>query len=291
MTEKREQSRLIRSIPLIGDWLGDRIEGSPRVSVLYLAGAIGSFGVGRKPGLTLIDLESAIERAFRLPRLRGVAIIVNSPGGVPAQAALISGRIQALSQEKGVPVYAFCEDVAASGGYWLACGADEIYAVPSSIVGSIGVISAGFGLQNLIERWGIERRIHTAGVRKSMLDPFESEKDEDVERLRTLHKDMHEEFMEYVRERRGARLNAKDDVLFSGEFWSGQRAADLGLIDGLGDMRQIMREKFGDDIKLHSINRPRRAGLRRFMGGQQASLPADMLAAIEDRLLWSRYGL
>ena len=219
-----------------------------------------------------------------------MALAVNSPGGAPVQAALIAGRIRALSEEKEIPVYAFCEDVAASGGYWLACAAEEIYAHPASIVGSIGVISAGFGFPGLLEKVGVERRVHTSGDKKGMLDPFQPEKPEDIERLRDIQEDIHEQFRDYVRVRRGDRLNGTDDVLFSGEFWTGRRARELGLVDGLGDLRTVMREKFGDKVDLKLVGGPRRFGLMRLFGSR-GDLAADAIGAIDERLHWSRYGL
>ena len=198
-----------------------RRKDAPLVSVLRLAGIVGRVGPVRGGNISLASMEKAIDRAFAPKRLAAVALSVNSPGGSPVQSALIARRIRARAEERGVPVLAFAEDVAASGGYWLACAADEIFADENSIVGSIGVIAAGFGFVDLIARHGVERRVHTAGARKGMLDPFRPENPEEVERLRAVQRDMHESFVSHVRERRGRRLRAEDEILFSGEFWSG----------------------------------------------------------------------
>jgi len=272
-------------------------EPPPVVSVLRLAGVIGGLGRFRR-GLSLGSQAQLIDRAFKMPRLSAVALAVNSPGGSPVQSALIADRIRALAAEKEVPVIAFCEDVAASGGYWLACAADEIYAHESSIIGSIGVISAGFGFPELMSRIGVERRIHTAGERKSMLDPFRAEQPEDVERLKAIQADIHGGFKDYVRARRGERLKGDEAVLFSGEFWTGRRAQELGLVDGLGDLRQVMRARFGERVRLRVIDAPRRWRLPFGPGLGGAAPAADLAAAAhalvdaaEERALWSRYGL
>ncbi len=269
----------------------------PAVGVLRLAGILGQLGPVRR-GLTLAALADSIERAFRLRHLEAVALAITSPGGSPVQAALIARRIRALAEEKGVPVYAFAEDVAASGGYWLALAGDEIYAEESSIIGSIGVVSAGFGFPGLLKRIGIERRLHTAGERKAMLDPFLQETADDVERLKTIQRDIHESFERIVRERRGAKLAAPEEELFSGEFWTGRRALELGLIDGIGDMRTVLRERFGDRVRLRLIGDRRRWWRRRFgfTGGWReppdaGHWVAGALAAVEERLLWGRFGL
>jgi signal peptide peptidase SppA len=271
----------------------------PVVGVLRLSGIIGGFGPLRS-GMTLAGLETAIERAFKLPRLEAVALAVNSPGGSPAQSDLICRRIRDLAEEKEVRVFAFCEDVAASGGYWLACAGDEIYARETSIVGSIGVISAGFGFPELLQRWGVERRIHTAGDQKSMLDPFQAEKPKDVARLKGIQKDLHESFQALVRERRGERLKGGDKALFGGEFWTGRKAAELGLVDGIGELRQVMRARYGDKVVLKRLDGARPRWRRRFgLAGQAvprlAPEPQDwvtgLLAAVEERALWSRFGL
>ncbi len=223
-----------------------------RVAVVRLAGVIGDVGALRR-GLTLSGVAQALERAFSMPGISAVAIVVNSPGGSPVQSALIARRIRDLAEENEHTVYAFCEDAAASGGYWLACAADEIYAVESSIVGSIGVVSAGFGFPEFIRQYGVERRVHASGERKVILDPFQEEDPEDVAHLESLQAEIHEGFKEMVRERRHGRLNADEATLFDGTFWTGKRAYELGLVDGLGEARSILRGIYGDRTKLVDI--------------------------------------
>jgi signal peptide peptidase SppA len=269
-------------------------EPPPVVAVLRLSGVIGGIGPVRR-GLSLASQAHLIERAFKLPRLKAVALTINSPGGSPVQSALIAGRIRALAEEKNIPVVAFAEDVAASGGYWLACAADEIFAHESSIIGSIGVISAGFGFTALLERLGVERRVHTAGERKAMLDPFRSEDPKDVARLETIQTDVHEIFQDFVRQRRGERLAGEEADLFSGEFWTGRRALELGLVDGLGDLRQVMRERYGEKVRLRLIDgaRPRwrpRLSVEAPVPDLAASVVA-LVDAVEERVLWARYGI
>ena len=277
-----------------------RRKDAPLVSVLRLAGVIGRVGPVRGGSVTLANMERAIDRAFAPKRLAAVALSVNSPGGSPVQSALIAKRIRARAEERGVPVLAFAEDVAASGGYWLACAGDEIFADENSIVGSIGVIAAGFGFVDLIARHGIERRVHTAGARKGMLDPFRPEDPEEVERLRAVQRDMHETFVSHVRERRGRRLRGDDDTLFSGEFWSGRRAIELGLVDGLGELRGVLRDRFGEGVRIRPV--AARRGLRRRLGlggfdGSPAfgvdagAVGAEILAALDEWAMWKRYGL
>lgn len=271
----------------------------PTVSVLRLSGIIGQMGPLRQ-GMTLQNLAGVIERAFSESRLKAVALAINSPGGSPVQSALIHQRIRAMAREKDVPILVFVEDLAASGGYWLACAGDEIYANENSIVGSIGVISAGFGFDKLIEKAGIERRVYTAGERKSILDPFLEEDPEDVARLRAIQEDIHASFKELVRRRRGRRLRNPEDTLFTGEFWTGKRAVELGLVDGLGDLRTVVRDRFGDKVRLKTIQ-IRRGWLRRRLGMRASfgegsgalghSLGSGLIAAVEERAMWSRYGL
>ncbi len=274
----------------------------PIVPVVRLSGVIGAVSPFRS-GLTLAGCASTLERAFTMRGIEAVAIAVNSPGGSPVQSALIHKRIRALSAEHEVPVYVFAEDVAASGGYMLACAGDEIYADESSVIGSIGVISAGFGFTEAIGKLGIERRVYTAGENKMILDPFQPEKEKDVERIKSLQLDIHESFKNLVRERRGDQLTGEESEMFSGAFWPGRPALDLGLIDGIGDMRSVMREKLGDKVELKVIQQ-QRGWLRRRLGADALvdslagsveqlgpSLAGDLLAVLEERALWSRYGL
>ena len=232
-------------------------------------------------------------------RLAAVALVINSPGGSPAQSALICNRIRALAAEKKKPVYAFTEDVAASGGYWLACAADEIYANETRSSDRSASSMAASASRRRWRKLGIERRLYTAGDKKSILDPFLPQKEADVKRVRSLHKELHENFKSVVRERRGARLKGGPRTLFSGEFWTGSAALELGLIDGIGDLRSVMREKCGDKVQFRMLMRRqsllsmmRRDGgrirSRRDLGGDIA---AGLIAAAEDRLLWNRYGL
>ena len=288
MTEKKT-TKWLRRIPVAGEKIANRLEGGPLVNVLRLDGVIGRASGPRRGGMALSDMAESIEKAFRGPQLSAVALAINSPGGSPVQSALIATRIRALAAENEVPVYAFCEDVAASGGYWLACAADEIFADPASIVGSIGVVFAGFGFPEMLAKIGVERRVHTAGEKKAILDPFKSEDQEDVEILKELQADIHEQFKDHVRERRGDKLQADESVLFSGEFWTGNRALGLGLVDGLGDLRSVMRERYGEKVKLSVVGR-RRGWLEKRLG-MRNDWADELIGAVESRALWSRYGL
>ncbi len=268
----------------------------PVVGVVRLTGVIGAGGMPlRRGGLNLADLAPSLERAFKMPNLSAVALAINSPGGSPVQSALIHARIRQLAQENDVRVFAFAEDVAASGGYWLACAADEIFANASSIVGSIGVVYQGFGFQDLIARYGVERRVHTMGTRKAMLDPFQAEKSEDVERLHAIQADVHESFKDLVRTSRGDRIKGPTEDLFNGDIWTGGQALELGLIDGIGDLRSVMRERYGDKVKLVPVREGKgwlRRRLRTDTHGGDPGLWADgALAAIEERMIWGRFGL
>lgn len=275
----------------------------PVVPVLRFSGPIG-MATPLRPGLGIATAAGAIERAFAMSKVPAVAVIVNSPGGSPVQSNLIFRRIRQLAEEKGKTVYVFCEDVAASGGYYLAVAGDYIYADPSSIVGSIGVISASFGLDKAIERLGIERRVYTAGLNKGSLDPFKPENPDDVARLKDLQRDVHDVFIGVVKERRAGRLKGPDTELFSGAFWSAAKALDYGLIDGIGDVRSKMRELHGDKVRLKLV--PLASGgllsrLRRLPGGAAPSLELggsgglgladELVSALEARALWSRFGL
>ena len=262
----------------------------PVVPVVRLAGAIG-LTTPLRSGLSLATAGPLLERAFALRGAAAVAISLNSPGGAAVQSHLIHLRIRALAEQKKLPVYVFIEDAGASGGYMIACAGDEIVADPGSIVGSIGVVSAGFGFDRALERVGIDRRVYTAGTRKLILDPFQPEREDEVERLKALQRDVHESFIELVKARRGARLAGEDAVLFSGEFWSGRRALELGLVDALGDVRSYLRERFGEKVRLKPITAPRGLLARRFGLVPASSLAEELVATLEARALWARYGL
>lgn len=282
------------------DW-----EPKPRVAVVRLSGVIGA-SQPLRGGLNLDAIEDALDTAFEMKRIKAVALVINSPGGSPVQSSLIYKRIRALAQENELPVYVFAEDVAASGGYMLACAGDEIYADESSIIGSIGVISAGFGFTQAIEKLGIERRVHTAGTNKGMLDPFQPENPDDVARLLALQAEVHESFKSLVRASRGERLKGGDEI-FTGEFWAAGGALARGLIDGIGDLRSVMRDKFGKDVVLKPVGgkKPwwRLGGLSSRQPGGQGVLDATsgpeiamnladgLISAIEKRFLWLRFGL
>ena len=258
------------------------IDRPPLVSVVRLNGAIGMRGRG---GISDASLAPVLEKAFSKGKPAAVALEINSPGGSPVQSSLIGARIRRLSEEKNVPVIAFVEDVAASGGYWLAASADEIWADESSLLGSIGVISAGFGAHVFLARQGVERRVHTAGKSKSMLDPFRPEKEEDVERLTHLLDGIHQNFITHVKTRRADRLDLKKD-LFSGDVWLAAEAASLGLIEGIGHIKPKMQERFGKKVRF------RRYGIRRpFFSRFGVSLAEDMLSGLEERADFARFGL
>lgn len=251
------------------------------VPVIRLQGTI---GMGAR-SLSDAALAPVIERAFARGRPVAVALVINSPGGSPAQSSLISARIRRLAEDKKVPVHAFVEDVAASGGYWLATAADHIWADESSILGSIGVISAGFGFPGALEKLGIERRVQTAGTAKSFADPFRPQTEADVARIRDLLEPLHATFIAQVKARRGARLDGSAD-LFNADIWLGRRAMDLGLIDGIAHLKPKMTELFGPKVRLVPLGQ--RRGLMQRLG---LSLVDSGLAAVEDRALWARYGL
>jgi len=280
----------------------------PIVPVLRLGGVIGSISPLRL-GLTLAALAGPIERAFSLSKTPSVAVLVNSPGGSPVQSSLIFKRIRQLAEEKNKTVYVFCEDVAASGGYYLSLAGDEIYADACSVIGSIGVISASFGLDKAISRLGIDRRVYTSGENKGSLDAFQPENPDDVARLKSLQRDVHDVFIGVVKERRGERLKGPDSELFSGAFWSAHQALEHGLIDGITDMRTKMREIHGEKVRLKQVPLSSGGLLTRLLRGPSAGAPFaaspaelspqirplvagdDILSTIEDRALWARYGL
>jgi signal peptide peptidase SppA len=275
-------------------------DGPPVVSVVKLAGTIAP-KARFAGGLSLESIAGTLARAFEGKGLKAVALAINSPGGSPAQSILIHDRIRALASEKKLPVFAFAEDAAASGGYMLACAADEIFATESSIVGSIGVVSATFGFERTIERLGVERRLYTAGTRKTLLDPFLPANPDDIARIKEVQSDIHESFKALVRKRRGSRLAAPEEELFSGEFWTGRRAVQLGLVDGVADLRGEMRRRFGEEVvfRVHATERRRwpfaRGGVVGPKGREGWSGPGatfdDVLAHLEARAIWGRFGL
>ena len=262
---------------------------APRVAVVRLHGAImASAGQLGGQALNLAGLAPVLQRAFSLKRASAVFLVINSPGGSPVQSSLIAQRIRALAEEKKLPVVAFVEDAAASGGYWLACAADEIIADPGSILGSIGVISPGFGLQGAMAKLGVERRLRTAGTEKSFWDPFGPERPEDLARLDALLAELHAEFRGWVEQRRGARLKAPAEQLFTGRFWAGRRAVELGRAAGLGEIRAEARRRYGPKVQLVPFGGRRRGLLSRLLPGLSAEA---LLAVAEERALWGRLGL
>src|SRR5499427_4261844 len=303
-TPQQLRQLLARGRDLVRPSIPKRWRGLPTVPVVRLTGVIG-FSTPLKPGLTLSGIARALDKAFAL-KPKAVALAINSPGGSAVQSHLIYRRIRQLSEEKSVPVIAFVEDVAASGGYMLACAADEIVCDPSSIVGSIGVVGASFGAHEAIRKLGIERRVYTAGEKKVMLDPFLPERPEDVEHLKSIQREIHETFIGLVKASRGARLTGPENTVFSGEYWGAKGALGYGLIDRLGDLRTVLRERFGAEVltPLVSVERGlfgRRvpgvgaAELAHWQGLAQGSaglgLAEDIVSAIEARAMWARYGL
>lgn len=270
------------------------------IPVVRLSGVIAAESASplSRNNLSLSVIAEALEKAFSDKKAPAIALIINSPGGSPVQSHMIYKRIRALAAEHGKAVIGFVEDAAASGGYMIACAADDIYADPSSVVGSIGVISAGFGFSEAISRLGIERRVVTAGARKGMLDPFSAVNADDVERLKRLQARVHDVFVSLVRARRGAKLIESETDLFTGEFWSGAQALELGLIDGLGDIRAVLRERFGDKVKIELI-----LSERGFFSRRSPAIAADIstrlaeamldrvIARLDERSLWARFGL
>jgi signal peptide peptidase SppA len=278
--------------------LPKRLRGVPVVPVIRLAGVIG-FSTPLKPGLTLATVARALERAFNMRGTQAVALLINSPGGSPVQSHLIYRRIRQLAAENARPVIAFAEDVAASGGYMIACAADEIFCDPSSIVGSIGVVGGSFGFPKLMDKLGVERRLYVSGEHKAMLDPFLPENPQDVERLKALQQEIHEEFIALVKRSRGTRLKGPEKTLFSGEYWTGGKATELGLADGIGDLRATLRARFGDEV-VTPLVAPARGWFGRVQPGvvghlegfpRAADFAEEVISALEARALWARYGL
>ena len=269
----------------------------PLVSVVPMRGIIGASGFTRR-GLSIETMAPLLKEAFEPKSVKAVALLINSPGGSPVQSELIAARVRDLAAEHEKPVFAFVEDVAASGGYWLACAADEIFAVPTSIVGSIGVVSAGFGFVEAIEKLGVERRVHTAGTRKALLDPFRPEQDEDVTHLKSIQGEMHAHFIEWVQKRRGAKLDMEEEPdLFQGTFWTAKRGIEFGLVDGFGEVRRTMRERYGDKTRFRVMSPKRSLARRLGIGASEVgegfaeALGPELAALVEERALWARFGL
>ncbi|MEZ2140688.1 S49 family peptidase [Bradyrhizobium sp. DN5] len=274
--------------------------GAAIVPVVRLSGVIGAV-TPLRPGMTLATVARVLERAFSYRNAKAVALVINSPGGSPVQSRQIYLRIKQLAAEKKLPVLVFVEDVAASGGYMIACAGDEIICDPSSILGSIGVVGGSFGFQEAIRRLGVERRLYTAGAHKAMLDPFLPENPDDVAKLKAIQREIHQIFIALVKESRGARLNGADDTLFTGEYWAGESAIALGLADGIGDLRSTLRARYGEKVLTPVIAQPTGllSGLlgRKAPGAGQlsalesmASLPDELISAVETRAIWAKFG-
>jgi signal peptide peptidase SppA len=273
--------------------------GAAVVPVVRLAGVIGAV-TPLRPGMTLAGISKMLERAFATRNAKAVALVINSPGGSPVQSRQIYLRIRQLAGEKKLPVLVFVEDVAASGGYMIACAGDEIFCDPSSILGSIGVVGGSFGFQELIKKIGVERRIYTAGEHKAMLDPFLPEDPEDVARLKALQREIHAIFIALVKQSRGSRLKGSDDVLFSGEYWAGDTSVSLGLADAIGDLRSTLRTRYGDKVQMPVIAPPtgllsgllgRKSGAgTAFAPDNLSTLPDELISTLETRAIWARFG-
>ncbi len=299
-TEVREAG-LSATLRSLRQWLPPRFRGdAPVVPVVRLSGVIGAVTPLRQ-GMTLASVARILERAFGVRGAKAVAIVVNSPGGSPVQSHQIHNRIRQLATEKKLPVLIFVEDVAASGGYMIACAGDEIFCDPSSIVGSIGVVGGSFGFQGLIEKIGVERRLYTSGKNKAMLDPFLPENPDDVARLKAIQHEIHVMFIDLVKKSRGAKIKGDEDDLFSGAYWTGQKSIDLGLSDAIGDLRTVLRARFGEKVKmpviapasglLSSLFGRRSAGMETHaLLNLPSSMPDELISALETRAIWARYG-
>jgi serine protease SohB len=289
-----ETSALDRTFAALGPLVPARFRTDiPVVPVVRLTGVIG-ISTPLKPGLTVASVARSLDRAFSTSKARAVALAINSPGGSAAQSHLIYRRIRHLADEKKLPVIAFIEDVGASGGYMIACAADEIVADGSSIVGSIGVVGGSFGLHKLIEKIGVERRLYTSGERKAMLDPFLPENPGDVQRLKAIQTEIHQNFIALVKERRAGKLSGPENDLFSGEYWTGNKALEFGLVDSTGDLRGVLRERYGEKVRTPLIAERGLFG-RRIPGVSllqaESAFAEDLVSALEARAIWARYGL
>jgi signal peptide peptidase SppA len=281
------------------EWLPARLRrGTAVVPVVRLSGVIGAV-TPLRPGMSLAGVARTLERAFATRNAKAVALVINSPGGSPVQSRQIYLRIRQLAAEKKLPVLVFVEDVAASGGYMIACAGDEIFCDPSSILGSIGVVGGSFGFQDLIKKVGVERRLYTAGAHKAMLDPFLPENPDDVARVKALQREIHAIFIALVRQSRGTRLKGADDVLFTGEYWAGETSISLGLADAIGDLRSTLRARYGDKV-LTPVIAPASGMLSGLLGRRSAGtlaslesipgLPDEVISALESRAIWARFG-
>jgi len=283
------------------EWIPARLRrGAAVVPVVRLSGLIGAV-TPLRPGMSLAGVARTLERAFSMKNAKAVALAINSPGGSPVQSRQIYLRIRQLAAEKKLPVLVFVEDVAASGGYMIACAGDEIFCDPSSIMGSIGVVGGSFGFQDLIKRIGVERRLYTAGEHKGMLDPFLPENPDDVARLKTIQREIHALFIALVKQSRGARLKGTDDVLFTGEYWAGETSVSLGLADAIGDLRSTLRARYGDKVVTPLVV-PSSGLLSGLLGRKSAGagtlasldgfagLPDEVISALESRAIWAKFG-
>ena len=259
------------------------------VSIIRLNGVIGNVGKF-KQGIDFAGQQELIEKAFSLKKISAVAIIINSPGGSPVQSHLIYSYIRKMAKKKKIKVLVFAEDVAASGGYLIACAGDEIYANSSSIIGSIGVIYSSFGFQELIKKIGVQRRVYTAGKNKSTLDPFKEEREEDIERLKKIQLDLHADFIKVVEDSRSSKLNKNAGLdLFTGEFWSGSKSKELGLIDGIGNANEILKEKFGENVVIKKFEK-QKGWLSKKLSSSTENQIDQLLQGLEERSIWQRYG-
>jgi signal peptide peptidase SppA len=302
MTEITDnRGRLPDLLDRLMEWMPARLRrGTAVVPVVRLSGLIGAV-TPLRPGMTLAGIAKTLERAFTMKNAKAVALVINSPGGSPVQSRQIYLRIRQLAAEKNLPVLVFVEDVAASGGYMIACAGDEIFCDPSSILGSIGVVGGAFGFQELIKKVGVERRLYTAGEHKAMLDPFLPENPDDVARLKALQREIHAIFIALVKQSRGARLKGADDVLFTGEYWAGETSVSLGLADAIGDLRATLRARYGDKV-LMPVVAPSTGLLSGLLGRKSAGagtlvqldgiagLPDEVISALESRAIWAKFG-
>jgi signal peptide peptidase SppA len=281
------------------EWIPARLRrGAAVVPVVRLSGVIGAV-TPLRPGMSLAGVARTLERAFATRNAKAVALVINSPGGSPVQSRQIYLRIRQLAAEKKLPVLVFVEDVAASGGYMIACAGDEIFCDPSSILGSIGVVGGSFGFQELIKKVGVERRLYTAGAHKAMLDPFLPENPDDVARVKALQREIHDIFIALVKQSRGTRLKGADDVLFTGEYWAGATSVSFGLADAIGDLRSTLRARYGDKV-LTPVIAPASGMLSGLLGRRSAGtlaslegipgLPEELISALESRAIWAKFG-